>query len=120
MKLLSVVPLAVMVMTANAWKVAFWYEDDYKGVTREYHSSTGEEGCYNLSSDIAAEVGSFKWVPCAISCSITFHSDYSCSGANLGASTACWSKRSTSAAGSKMKSFRVQGCYGNLPGCGYC
>ncbi|KAK3180139.1 hypothetical protein K4F52_008441 [Lecanicillium sp. MT-2017a] len=121
MKISSLFTVAtVAIAGVDAWSFTVWTDKDKKGLKRHYHSSFAENDCYNLDTDITKkDVGSFEF--CSFiwtRCSISIHSDTGCRGKNLGSATAAhkgefwptkWSKNA-SKDGSKMKSFRIQGC----------
>jgi hypothetical protein len=116
MYLSSLVTLCMVFLTAHAWTFTTFNDDNFCGKSRGYFSARGENNCYNLASEVEANVHSFTW--CSMPwtrCSITMHSERGCSGKILGSATAAyptiWEKKSVSAAGSKMRSFRVQGCF---------
>ena len=121
MKLSSLLTLTtIAVAGADAWSFTVWTGKDHHGKKRHYHSSLGDNDCYPIDNDITSKgVGSFEF--CSFiwtRCSISIHSEIGCRGEKLGSATATdkgdlwptkWSKN-TSKKGSKIKSFRIQGC----------
>jgi len=102
--------------TTNAWVFVTNNKENYCGKQRGYYSARADNNCYNLASEVEANVHSFVWCSMPFTrCSITMHSERGCSGKILGSATAAyptiWEKKSVSAAGSKMRSFKVQGCF---------
>ncbi|KAI8379542.1 uncharacterized protein BYT42DRAFT_569121 [Radiomyces spectabilis] len=106
--------IGVMVSQAYCWGFDFYSKANYKGKHQTFYSNQGKNDCFNLSKQMTdAKVGSFKWCTARFSdCSVTLHDGLGCTGKKLGATgaNAKWNKPKTSAAGSKVKSFRVQGC----------
>ncbi|KAF9974377.1 hypothetical protein BGZ73_002228 [Actinomortierella ambigua] len=104
------------VAIAQAWSFDVWTKTGYKGKRRSFYDLRAGNNCYNLPSDVSGKVHSFTFCSMAWTrCSITIHSKTGCNGSILGSATAAlprtyWKKSSTSAAGSKMKSFRISGC----------
>ena len=120
MKLLSLIAILMVALGAHAWTFTVNNKDNFCGQQRGYFSSKIENNCYNLASEVEANVHSFTW--CSMPwtrCSITMHDERGCNGKILGSATAAyptiWEKKSVSAAGSKMRSFRIQGCKNFLP-----
>ncbi|SPO04120.1 uncharacterized protein DNG_06803 [Cephalotrichum gorgonifer] len=110
----------VAIAGADAWSFTVWTGKDHKGKKRHYHSAVGVNDCFNISDDITSKgVGSFEFCSLIYTrCSLSIHSQPGCRGTNLGSATAAdkgefwhkkWSKNA-SKKGSKMKSFRIQGC----------
>ncbi|KAK4083464.1 hypothetical protein Purlil1_10701 [Purpureocillium lilacinum] len=110
----------VAIAGTEAWSFTVWTEKDQKGKQRHYHSSLGDNDCYNFDDSITSKgVGSFEFCSFVWTrCSVSIHSDIGCRGKKLGSATAAdkgflwptkWAKNS-SKAGQKMKSFRIQGC----------
>ena len=110
----------VAIAGADAWSFTVWTGKDQHGKKRHYHSSLAQNDCYPIDDAITSKgVGSFEF--CSFiwtRCSISVHSEIGCRGKNLGSATANdkgflfpskWAKNA-SKKGSKMKSFRIQGC----------
>ncbi|KAF9570596.1 hypothetical protein EC968_001671 [Mortierella alpina] len=113
----AILLLAFVVAVANAWSFTVWQGANKGGKYRHYYDLRAGNNCFNLDTDMTnAGIQSFSF--CSMSwtrCSISIHSETGCNGANLGSATgnapiAEWNKDQTSAAGSRMKSFRIQGC----------
>ncbi|KAF9928684.1 hypothetical protein BGZ67_006829 [Mortierella alpina] len=109
--------LTVVVALTHAWSFSIWTKTGYRGKRRSYFDVQAGNTCISLPADItSAGVHSFKFCSMAYTrCSITMHSAKACGGSILGSATAGgptreWLKSSVSAAGSKMKSFKIQGC----------
>jgi hypothetical protein len=121
MKLSTFLTVAtVAIAGADAWSFKAWTGKNQTGKRRHYYSSFGDNDCYNIDTAITSKgVGSFEFCSFIYTrCSISIHSETGCRGKKLGSATAAhkgelmrtsWRKNS-SAAGRKMKSFRIQGC----------
>ncbi|KAF5238567.1 hypothetical protein BFJ69_g12255 [Fusarium oxysporum] len=121
MKLSSLLTFTtIAIASTDAWSFTVWTGKDQHGKKRHYHSSVGDNDCYNFDKAITSKgVGSFEF--CSFiwtRCSVSIHSDIGCRGKKLGSATAAdkgdlwptkWSKN-TSKEAKKMKSFRIQGC----------
>ncbi|VTT55193.1 unnamed protein product [Fusarium fujikuroi] len=121
MKLASLLTFTTIAIAGtDAWSFTVWTGKDQHGKKRHYHSSVGDNDCYNFDKAITSKgVGSFEF--CSFiwtRCSVSIHSDIGCRGKKLGSATAAdkgdlwptkWSKN-TSKEAKKMKSFRIQGC----------
>jgi hypothetical protein len=108
--------LCALFVATQAWTFTVFNKDNYCGQKRGYFSSRADVGCYNLASEVEANAQSFVWCSMPFTrCSITMHSERGCNGKILGSATAAyptiWEKPNVSAAGNKMRSFRIQGCY---------
>lgn len=119
MNILYLFTIFLAALGADAWVFVTTNKENFCGQRRGYYSARAENNCYNLGSEVEANVHSFVW--CSMPwtrCSITMHSERGCAGKQLGSATAAyptiWEKNKVSAAGSQMRSFKVQGCY--LPG----
>lgn len=114
--------LAALLFAASpisAWTFTVNNKNNFCGKQRGYYSARGDNQCYNLAPEVDAKVHSFVWCSMPYTrCSITMHSERGCNGKILGSATAAyptiWEKKTVSAAGSKMRSFKIQGCF--LPG----
>jgi len=111
----SIIVALFLALTVEAWRFDVTTTKNFCGKRRSFKSTMGDNNCYNLPSDVSANVKSLVW--CSMPwtrCSITMHSGVGCTGKILGSATAAYPKKwelgSVSAAGSKMKSFKVQGC----------
>ncbi|CAO3567021.1 unnamed protein product [Mortierella alpina] len=113
----AIVLLAFVVAVANAWSFTVWEGANKSGKYRRYFDLRAGNNCFNLDTDMtSASVQSFSY--CSMSwarCSITIHSEIGCNGVILGSATGNapideWNKDQTSPEGSRMKSFRIQGC----------
>ncbi|KAJ2974522.1 hypothetical protein NQ176_g6009 [Zarea fungicola] len=118
MKVTSFLTLSTLAFVGTeAWSFTVWTGHNHGGLKRHYFSLKGDNNCYNIDDGITSKgVGSFSYCSMAWArCSITMHSKAGCQGTVLGSATGNapfseWQKGTTSAAGSKMKSFRIQGC----------
>jgi len=116
MKFLSLILGLYLAACVQAWSFDVTTKKNFCGKRRSFFDIQAGNNCYNLPSDVSGNVHSLAFCSMAYTrCSITLHSGTGCTGKNLGSATAAsplnfWEKKSVSAAGSKMKSFRIQGC----------
>ncbi|KAF9948641.1 hypothetical protein BGZ70_002137 [Mortierella alpina] len=113
----AILVFAFVVAVANAWSFTVWQGANKSGKYRRYFDVHAGNYCFNLDTEMTnAGIQSFSY--CSMPwtrCSITIHSETGCNGVNLGSATGNapvdeWNKDQTSAEGSLMKSFRIQGC----------
>ncbi|KAH6986584.1 hypothetical protein EDB80DRAFT_731703 [Ilyonectria destructans] len=113
---LSLLFALYMALCVHAWSFDVTTKKNFCGKRRSFFSLQAENGCHNLPADVSGKVHSLAFCSMAYTrCSITLHSEAGCRGDNLGSATAAeplkfWEKKSVSTAGSKMKSFKIQGC----------
>ncbi|KAL1917077.1 uncharacterized protein VTP21DRAFT_5275 [Calcarisporiella thermophila] len=108
--------LAVLSAQVNAWVARFESKDHVS----THFSREAKNDCYDINQEVVDQgVRGFKFCTIqAYQCEIRLFDERACKGHSLGHNGGrgySWSKYPVSAKGSKMKSFRITGCLGDVP-----
>ncbi|KAJ3309584.1 hypothetical protein HDV04_005904 [Boothiomyces sp. JEL0838] len=111
--ILSTIIAMMTIGEAAAWKLTIYNQENYQGNHLQYHSNTGDRGCYSWGTypNMNDKVKSFQWEGDSLTC-LKFYADAECRGDRLGSFVADTDRPSVTQNGQRMSSAFVDGRLG--------